>query len=67
MPWHRRSAEDEKLKGVFIVALTGYAQPEDLGRVAEAGFDRHVAKPVEMETLERDAGVKLKSVESCTF
>ena len=48
--------DDEKLREVFLVALTGYAQPEDLERVAEAGFDRHVAKPVELGTLQRMLG-----------
>ena len=47
---------DERLKEVFLVALTGYAQPEDLERVAAAGFDRHLAKPVELERLERLLG-----------
>ena len=33
------------------MALTGYALPEDLHRAAEAGFQRHVAKPVSFEKL----------------
>ena len=44
---------DEALRGVHLVALTGYAQPEDLHRATEAGFDRHVAKPTSLETLQR--------------
>lgn len=28
-----------------VVALTGYAQPEDRHRAADAGFDEHLAKP----------------------
>ncbi len=43
---------DEALKGVFLVALSGYALPEDLKRAWEAGFDRHVAKPPSLERLE---------------
>ena len=35
------------------MALTGYALPEDLQRAAEAGFDRHLAKPPDLEALER--------------
>src|SRR5262249_35991133 len=38
--------------GAFIVALTGWAQDEDKVRSKEAGFDRHLAKPVEPRTLE---------------
>jgi PAS domain S-box-containing protein len=36
-----------------LVALTGYGQPEDLLRSAEAGFDDHLVKPVAMEALAR--------------
>jgi CheY-like chemotaxis protein len=37
--------------GVRLVALSGYAQPEDVARAAEAGFDAHVAKPPDPERL----------------
>ena len=47
---------DEVLKRVFLVALSGYALPEDLQRAAEAGFDRHVAKPPSLERLEELLG-----------
>jgi two-component system CheB/CheR fusion protein len=43
---------DDALKGVFLVALSGYALPEDLQRAQEAGFDRHLAKPPSLEKLE---------------
>lgn len=36
---------------IRLVALTGYGQPEDLARTAEAGFDAHVTKPVDHDTL----------------
>ncbi|HEY3450404.1 MAG TPA: ATP-binding protein [Myxococcales bacterium] len=42
---------DEALKDVFLVALSGYAMPEDLQRAAEAGFERHLAKPPSLEKL----------------
>lgn len=35
----------------FLVALTGYAQPEDQRRALEAGFDAHLAKPPDLEAL----------------
>ena len=38
--------------GAFIVALTGWTQQEDQARSREAGFDRHLAKPVEPKLLE---------------
>jgi two-component system CheB/CheR fusion protein len=47
----RAFRSDADLRDTYLVALTGYAQPEDRQRAAEAGFDRHVAKPVSIETL----------------
>jgi len=43
---------DDGLKGIFLVALSGYALPEDLQRAHEAGFDRHLAKPPSLEKIE---------------
>jgi len=36
-----------------LIALTGYALPEDLQRAADAGFGHHIAKPVKIEQLNR--------------
>lgn len=36
---------------VIIVALTGWGQEEDRRRSAQAGFDHHLVKPVELEKL----------------
>jgi signal transduction histidine kinase/ActR/RegA family two-component response regulator len=36
---------------VLLVALTGYGQPEDRRSSLAAGFDVHLTKPVELETL----------------
>jgi CheY-like chemotaxis protein len=33
--------------------VSGYAQPEDRREAAEAGFERHVAKPADPEEIER--------------
>jgi signal transduction histidine kinase len=38
--------------GVRLIALTGYGQAEDRRRAREAGFDQHLTKPVDLETLE---------------
>lgn len=38
-------------RSIYIVALTGWGQPEDRERTREAGFDLHVVKPVEPGTL----------------
>jgi PAS domain S-box-containing protein len=37
---------------VYAVALTGYAQQEDVERARESGFDAHLAKPLSIERLE---------------
>ena len=34
-----------------LIALTGYASPEDERRAAEAGFHQHFAKPADLERL----------------
>jgi CheY-like chemotaxis protein/two-component sensor histidine kinase len=47
---------DEQLKGTFLVALSGYALPEDLQRAADAGFQRHLAKPPSIQKLEELLG-----------
>ena len=41
----------DALHSTFLVALTGYAQAEDQQRSRQAGFDRHLVKPVEFEVL----------------
>ena len=43
---------DEALKRTFLVALSGYALPEDLQHTAEAGFERHLAKPLGLQALQ---------------
>ena len=37
----------------FLVALTGYSDPDDRRRAEEAGFDAHVVKPVDPDELIR--------------
>jgi two-component system CheB/CheR fusion protein len=44
---------DDALRGTYLVALSGYAQPEDVLRASEAGFDQHLAKPPSLERLEQ--------------
>jgi PAS domain S-box-containing protein len=42
---------DPSQAGVHLVALTGWAQEEDRRQSIAAGFDRHLVKPVEPETV----------------
>ena len=44
---------DDALKGSYLVALSGYALPEDVQRASEAGFDQHLAKPPNLDILEQ--------------
>jgi CheY-like chemotaxis protein len=37
-----------------LVAVTGYARPEDVLQAKEAGFDAHVAKPPAARRLEQE-------------
>lgn len=39
--------------GPFLVAMTGYARDEDRDEALAAGFDLHLAKPVDIAVLER--------------
>ncbi len=36
---------------VRLVAVSGYAQPEDVSKATEAGFDAHLAKPADPEKV----------------
>ena len=40
-------------KAMVIIAVTGWGQPQDKQRALDAGFDAHLTKPVELETLAR--------------
>jgi two-component system CheB/CheR fusion protein len=44
---------DEALRATYLVALTGYALPQDVAKAKEAGFDQHLAKPFSVEELEQ--------------
>ena len=47
----RTLRRDDALKGARLVALTGYAQPDDQRRARDAGFDAHLGKPPDLERL----------------
>ncbi|HET9471557.1 MAG TPA: ATP-binding protein [Usitatibacter sp.] len=47
----RRLRADPELRRLRLIALTGYGLPEDERRAQEAGFDRHLTKPVEPQAL----------------
>lgn len=47
----RACRADPDLRGCHLVALTGYGQAEDQRLALEAGFDRHLTKPVDLAVL----------------
>jgi signal transduction histidine kinase len=44
-----------------MVAVTGWGQPQDLERAHQAGFDRHLVKPLEMNVLLELIAAKLEA------
>ena len=48
----RRIREDPELRGMTLVALTGWGQHDDRRRSRMAGFDHHLIKPADVSALE---------------
>jgi len=48
----RRLRAEEWGRALVLVALTGWGQDEDRRRSEEAGFDRHLIKPVDIDALQ---------------
>jgi len=48
----RRLRAEPELRRLLLVALSGWVQPDDRARSREAGFDHHLAKPVQLRSLE---------------
>jgi CheY-like chemotaxis protein len=47
----RRIRSDLNGGAPWLVAMSGYGQPDDQRRALDAGFDRHLVKPVSFESL----------------
>ncbi len=47
----RRLRQDENLRGLKLIAVSGYGQESDRRRSQEAGFDEHLVKPVDPGVL----------------
>jgi CheY-like chemotaxis protein len=47
-----RLRAEPRLRGVTLIALTGYAQEVDRRRTAASGFDLHLAKPIDVHQLD---------------
>ncbi len=48
----RRLREMPELRGSLLVAITGFGQPEDRRRTEQAGFARHLVKPMNPQELQ---------------
>jgi signal transduction histidine kinase/DNA-binding response OmpR family regulator len=46
-----RASPEDAVRRIPLVAMTAYARAEDRRRVLDAGFDQHVAKPIEPDEL----------------
>ncbi|MBN1653238.1 MAG: PAS domain S-box protein [Deltaproteobacteria bacterium] len=47
----RAMRSEQALQGMYLIALTGFARPEDVERAREAGFDDHAAKPLNLKAI----------------
>jgi PAS domain S-box-containing protein len=48
----RQLRANDALRGVLLLAMTGYGQQADRKRAHDAGFDRHLTKPVDPQVLQ---------------
>lgn len=55
---------DDQLKDIYLIALSGYAQEGDLEKSKKAGFNCHLAKPVDLAKLEEILNQDLEIAES---
>jgi signal transduction histidine kinase/CheY-like chemotaxis protein len=47
-----RQVRDGLGREVYLIALTGYGQPEDRRRAFDAGFDAHFTKPLDVNAID---------------
>ncbi|RUR09438.1 ATP-binding protein [Legionella sp. km772] len=44
--------EDPILESTYLIAISGYVQPEEIIKAKQAGFDNHLAKPFNFDLLQ---------------
>jgi CheY-like chemotaxis protein len=49
----RRIREEEWGRNLFLLAITGWGQPDDVARAKAAGFNEHLTKPVDADNVVR--------------
>lgn len=42
---------DPSTSDIFLIAISGYAQADDIKKALEAGFDHHMVKPIEINKI----------------
>jgi two-component system CheB/CheR fusion protein len=47
----RQLRAKDRARTAYMIAVSGHARPSDVRRSLEAGFDKHLAKPVDLEAL----------------
>ena len=52
----KEARKNASLRNILLVALTGYAGSQDFELAINSGFDRHLAKPVNLESLKSILG-----------
>jgi two-component system CheB/CheR fusion protein len=63
----RRLRSEPGHRDTFLVALTGYGQPNDRARANEVGFDEHVVKPVHPDELLGLLGARVRRRGDASF
>lgn len=48
-----RLVRRDATRAIRLVAISGYARPDEVSRCIDCGFDAHVAKPAEPADIER--------------
>lgn len=48
----RRLRANQRCRAMRLVALTGYGQPDDRDEARRAGFDHHLVKPADLESVD---------------
>lgn len=46
-----RRLREELGNNLYLIALTGYGQPEDIEQAQDSGFDQHLVKPLDLDRL----------------
>jgi signal transduction histidine kinase/FixJ family two-component response regulator len=57
-----RALRAERGTGVYLVAVSGYGDPERVARMKAAGFDEQLVKPVQADTLLRLVAARAASI-----